>query len=255
MQMASLHRWSTKHDAPTLRRAGVSILVTALHLILLVMLLRLAPPPPLPRPKPSGLTTIQLMPEAEIAPEPAKAARKQKEEGGAARRVVAPAPPTAPPESTSSAIWSQVIPMTRQQLAAADIANIPSRPAMEDGRGTGQSGNDAGENDSASAGRGPNGQPLYNAEWYRRPTDAELSYYLPPGTRQPGWGMIACQTVSDYRVENCQEIGQSPAGSGLARAVRQAAWQFRVLPPRIGGRPMVGAWVSIRIDYSVSGPG
>jgi protein TonB len=61
---------------------------------------------------------------------------------------------------------------------------------------------------------------------------------------------VACKTVENYRVDNCQSLGESPAGSGFARAVRQAAWQFMVIPPRINGKPQVGAWVRIKIDYT-----
>jgi protein TonB len=116
------------------------------------------------------------------------------------------------------------------------------------------SGNDAqladGPGDSERVGTAPNGQPLYAAEWYREPTNQELSTYLPP--RMPdggGWGLVACKTIARYHVDDCVELGNSPPGSHLASAVRQAAWQFLVRPPRKGGREMVGEWVRIRIDY------
>ena len=64
--------------------------------------------------------------------------------------------------------------------------------------------------------------------------------------------MIACKTVANFHVENCQSIGESPLGSGLGRDMRLAAWQFLVRPPRRGGKPLIGSWVSIRIDFHVT---
>jgi protein TonB len=97
-------------------------------------------------------------------------------------------------------------------------------------------------------GKGPHGEPLYAAEWYREPTDAQLRSEL---VRQSGYGLIACRTVANYRVEDCQELAQYPRGSRLSGAAREAAWQFRVRPPRVGGKSLVGAWVRIRIDYRI----
>ena len=101
-------------------------------------------------------------------------------------------------------------------------------------------------------GKGPNGEALYAAKWAREPTDAELGGYLPRNAPE-GFGLVACKTMPEDRVEDCIELDQEPHGSHLASAVRQAAWQFRVRPPRKGGHALIGSWVRIRIDYYHSG--
>ena len=81
---------------------------------------------------------------------------------------------------------------------------------------------------------------------------AELETYLPQRWAREGSGLIACRTVARYHVADCKILGESPKGSGYGYAVLQASFQFLVRPPRVGGKEMVGAWVSIRIDYSVT---
>lgn len=133
--------------------------------------------------------------------------------------------------------------LSREEFAAADIAQLPSQATDGADAGTGGGAADG-------PGEGPGGERLYNAEWYREPTHAELAGYLPAGNTEAKWGMIACRTIEKYHVDDCHELGEAPAGSGLARALRQAAWQFLVRPPRIGGRPVIGAWVRIRFDFT-----
>jgi protein TonB len=146
-------------------------------------------------------------------------------------RIILPAKPTIVPPHESP--W---IEMSKAEMAAADIGRMP------------KSAGGSASGDSEEVGRAPNGEVLYAAEWARHPTSAELGGYLPRNA-QDGWGLVACRTAPENRVENCIELDQSPRGSHLARAVRQAAWQFRVRPPRKNGRPLIGSWVRIRIDY------
>jgi protein TonB len=210
-------------------------LALGVNLVLLLVLMTLGIIPP-PLPKGGAPLIVDLVP----APQ-AKQATKSVAEKTVSRPVPKPpkivlpvkptiVPPPLPPETEPP--W---IEMTKDQMAAAEVSHLPKASA----------GSTAG--DSEQVGRGPNGEVLYAAEWARHPTDAELGGYLPKNAPD-GFGLIACRTIPDNRVDDCMELDQTP-GSRLASAVRQAAWQFRVRPPRKGGKPLIGSWVEIRIDY------
>jgi protein TonB len=196
--------------------------------------------PPL---KPSDALIVNLVPESSGASSKAEKAERPKPTA----QITPPRPrlphvlPIKPPIPVERPL--DLIPMTKEELAAAEITRLPK--AVGSGSGSGGAG------DSRTVGRGPNGEVLYAAEWAREPTSAELRGYLPRNAPD-GYGLIACRTLPQNRVDDCIELGQSPRGSHLASAVRQAAWQFRVRPPRKNGKELIGEWVQIRIDYETT---
>ena len=158
-----------------------------------------------------------------------------------------------------AAVRPQVValgPAVRHRIEAAELPTdgrdgpIRERPVLRPGTygppNTG--GSSSSFRDSERVGTAPNGEPLYAATWYRQPSDDELRGYLSTASG-PGWGLIACRTAPDYRVEDCVGLDEYPTGSQINRAVLAAAWQFKVRPPRLGGKLLVGSWVRIRIDY------
>ncbi len=184
----------------------------------------------------------------------AKAAPKQDEKQQPEVQTVTTPPPKLPPRvvipSKNQIEWPPgFIKLSREDLAKADISKI--KPAG----GGGQAGASAGGGGNAEGtGDGPGGARVYNAEWYREPTRAEMSPYMSGarGGSSGDWAMIICRTVERYHVEDCREVDESPRGSGLARALRQAAWQFLVRPPRVDGKPQLGTWVRIRFDFKAA---
>lgn len=224
----------------------VAILLTLLiNAIMVLMLVRMGVLGPLVSKPERTLSTFDVIPDKESAT--VKKVVKDKRAGGASPPSPAPKtePPAVPPHAATP-FPPEIIQLTTSEFSSANIASLPRQP------GAGAQGTTSGK-DSASdygPGEGPNGERLYRAEWYREPTDGELALYIPPGGIQQGWAEIACRTVPDYRVEDCRELGESPPGSKMARMLRQAAWQFRVRPPRVGGKSLVGAWVRIHYDFS-----
>lgn len=177
------------------------------------------------------------------APDPERAERRLQptQQQAAQPAVTQPAPQTPP-----------MILLPREQMAALDISKLPRSPAAAPPGKAKMGPVDTGvPGDSARVGgSGPNGEPLYAAAWYREPYDNELAGYLSTADG-PGWALIACRTVADFRVEDCIAIDEYPDRSNMARAVLAAAWQFRVRPPRLGGVSKVGEWVRIRISYDM----
>jgi protein TonB len=198
-----------------------------------------------------GLKTFNVAPEGPKGSETQKTEQKQekKEKTKQAASQVQPVvaetpPPQAPPPPVVRDFQMPFLQLSSQDYASSNIGKQaslrpPAGPALAQAGGNGPSG----------PGSGPGGATLYPADWYREPTDAELGGYLKPDMPRQGSGTIACRTVAQHHVEDCYILGESPRGSGFARSVLNAAWQFLVLPPRINGKEQVGAWVSIRITY------
>lgn len=223
------------------RRAFGIAMAIAIHLLALLLFL-LSPPIDLKKLEPEVRNfTLLSLSDANVAPKPkprASATQTKK------KAVETPPPPELPPALPSPL---KMMIVGRDVFAASDISRMPSHSAA--GAPSTSDSNSAGNDDAP--GEGPGGEKLYNPDWYREPTDAEMAYYMPKGGPRAGWALIACRTIANFQVEDCRELAESPAGSGLARAVRQAAWQFRIRPPRIGGKPLIGAWVRIRYEMSV----
>lgn len=180
----------------------------------------------------------------------AKKAERQQEAPQRAEvkpRVTPERPTPAPPLPEQPLHLPGVMILNSADYAASDIGKIKGTAAPASGNGNAGRGDD-----TETVGLGPGGEPLYAAEWYRRPRPAETEPYMPRG--KTGWGVVACRTAPRYHVEDCRELGESP-GSGIGRGLRQAAWQFLVRPPRKGGTDLIGAWVKIRFDIRPAGGG
>jgi protein TonB len=239
------------------RRAVGVVAAVLVELLLLIALLTLGNGTQPGRPDGTALTTFDASntPEAPT-PQPDKQATPEQAQADPVPQPPQPQQVPQPPQPSNAPQPAPnppaLIPLTRSQLAGGDITRAPvpapaAGPPAPPRQAYGPQ-NTGGPADTQRVGTAPNGQPLYAARWYREPTDAELAGYLSTATQ--GWGLIACRTAPDYRVEDCVAEGETP-GSEMARAVLAAAWQFKVRPPRLGGQDRIGAWVRIRIDYSI----
>ncbi|MBX9642921.1 MAG: hypothetical protein K2W91_02325 [Novosphingobium sp.] len=247
--------WRERLPAQLRHRGIALVLALAIEvlLVLAILTLGIAPEPPKPKSGPR-LTTFAVegpKPASEPAPEQARdrpaLAKAQIQPQQASPSAPNPAPQLAQPAPQPPPL----IQIPSKQPGGFSIANLPRQPsAPAPGKPVMGPAFTPLAGDSKRIGTAPGGQPLYAAAWYREPDDSELAGYLSTADG-PGYALIACRTVADWRVEDCVTLDEYPSGSNIARATLAAAWQFRVRPPRLGGVYKVGEWVRIRIDYGI----
>jgi len=225
---------------------ALAILITALPLFTLLYFN--AEKEPEREEVPISVVSIEAAEIPADAPEPSPPERAQ------AETKPTPTPPEPleplPPQPVEAKPAPPIPPPPIPSPKAPAVAPIGVRPPSGQVYGPPNKRGSSASGDSVAVGTAPNGEPMYGAAWYREPSDDELRGYLSTASG-PGWGLIACRTAADYRVEDCVGLDEYPNGSQIMRAVLGAAWQFRVRPPRRGGQPMVGAWVRIKIDYGI----
>lgn len=257
---ASLAAWLAALDErwpSARRRAGSLALVLAIEIAILLALLSLGAGRGGYEGPRSVVTTFDAQeaaqPARETVPEPDQAAPESPKQPAAPVEALPqeetvpgrPPPPallqTPTPAPTSAPPPAAPVTPAKPKITAVIRSDRAGPPAPANAGVPGDS--------ERIAGSGPNGEPLYRAKWYREPYPDELRGYLST-TPAPAWALINCQTQPEYRVDHCVLVEEYPRGSNMGSAVLNAAWQFKVRPPRVGGRVMVGEWVRIRIDYT-----
>lgn len=188
---------------------------------------------------------VEEAPEPEKPPEPEQAQRPATQ-AQPQPQPEQPTPPQPAPQPPAILLPRDTGPKVDiQELPREPARPAPARPPM------GPPAPRAGRNDTPVVGRRANGEPVYAAQWYREPTDQELAGYVST-MNGPGWGLIECRTAPNFRVEDCEFLSEYPQNSNIGRAFLQAAWQFKVRPPRKGNSYLVGEWVRIRFTLDVN---
>lgn len=245
----------TDWDSSELRRRGMALAIAlVLEALLILAILSLSMQSAGTGKGKRGLSTFSLA--AESASEKSDESKRDAETPvtkDQERNIVPPIPkPLLPPVNpvTAPPPSPDFIRLSKSEFDAMDLSKIPASGGAGSGeaKGAGQ-----GNKGMIGPGAGPGGAQLYPVAWYREPFDSELAPYLadvkriPPGASAE----IACRMIENFHVENCQILGESPRGTGLAHALRKAAWQFLVRPPRIDNKPLLGVWVRIKFDFGV----
>lgn len=246
--------WTNEPRWELVRRRGLGVVIALLlEAIIILAILSLSMRSGVPAAGTRSLNTFSLEAGADSASSADKNETKTPVTKEQERAITPPIPkPLLPPVNPVKAPppSPDYIKVSKSEFDAMDLSKFPASGGSGSGEGKG---NGQGAKGMMGPGLGPGGAQLYPVAWLREPYDSELAPYLAAVKRVPTGASadIACRMAEHNRVENCQILGESPRGTGLAKALRLAAWQFLVKPPRIDSKPQLGVWVRIHFDFGV----
>jgi len=231
------------------RRLGGALGALAIEALLLLALLSLGAVKPLQKMVPVALSSFDVREDTQKPAQPDKVPKQKAAERTAAHAPQAATQPSAQPNPVAQPPQPATVLPLNPQVQSFDLSKIAKAPAAPSRSAPLIGPVDTPRfGDSERVGTAPNGQPMYAAAWYpHEPTHEQMAGYL--STAEPGWALVTCKTVPDYRVEDCVGLDEYPDNSHLIQAVLAAAWQFRIRPPRVNGVTQVGDWVRIRVTY------
>jgi protein TonB len=246
--------WTTEPRWDLVRRRGFGLVIALLlEALIILAILSLSMRSGGPAAGTRGLNSFSLEAEADSASSADKNETKTPVIEEQKSNVTPPIPkPLLPPVNRVKAPppSPDYIKVSKSDFDTMDLSKFPASGGSGSGEGKGHG---QGAKGMMGPGLGPGGAQLYPVAWLREPYDSELAPYLAAVNRVPPGASadIACRMAEHNRVENCQILGENPRGTGLAKALRLAAWQFLVKPPRIDNKPQLGVWVRIHFDFGV----
>jgi len=230
-------------NADRLRKLGVALGVTLVHLGVFALLGRADAPVPLPEPAPA-VSVFLYRPPLPPVPSPVEATR---ERGGGApaapSRLHVPLKPAArPPE---------VNPPPVPAPEPAPVVGTASAAGPAPGMGGEGTGSGTGRGSGSGLGNGGTRWRLVAGA-----SSADIQRVYPLAARRArisGNVLLSCRIRLDGRLETCRVARESPEGQGFGEAALATVVHFRAVPPTEGGRPVENAEATFGVLFGPQG--
>ena len=232
-------------NADRLRKLGVAVGVTLVHLGVFALLGRADAPVPLPEPAPA-VSVFLYRPPLPPVPSPVEAARQR---GGGApaapsRLHVPLKPADRPPE-----VSPPPVPAPEPALVVGAASAAGPAPGM----GMGGEGTGSGTGRGSGSGSG-NGGTRWRLVAGASSADIQRVYPLAARrARISGNVLLSCRIRLDGRLETCRVARESPEGQGFGEAALATVVHFRAVPPTEGGRPVENAEATFGVLFGPQG--